>query len=116
MKPSPDEVGMEQHTYTLYVAGNGELTVRARANFDRLVRARLGDRCTLTIVDILKEPRRARENRVVATPLLVRENPLPVVKILGDLSLDEKILAHLGLGPLDGDTDSSGNRAQKDGR
>lgn len=116
MEPSPDDAGMEQHSYTLYVAGDGDLAARARANFDRLVRARLGDRCTLTTVDVLKEPRRARENRVVATPLLVREEPQPVVKILGDLSLDEIILGHLGLGSPNGAAASLSNRTEEDNK
>jgi circadian clock protein KaiB len=107
---------MDQQTFTLYVAGDGELAARALANFDRLVRARLGDRCTLKTVDVLKEPRVARENRVVATPLLVREEPQPVVKILGDLSLDEKILGHLGLGSREGAAGGPGNRTQEDER
>ncbi len=88
---------MEQYTFTLYVAGDGDLATRALANFDRLIRARFPDRCSLTTVDILKEPRRAREQRVIATPLLVRERPPPVVKILGDLSQESKILSQLGL-------------------
>src|SRR5215213_4043549 len=88
---------MEQHSFILYVAGDGDLTARARANFDRLVRARLGDRCRLTTVDILKDPGLARQNRVVATPLLVRDRPPPLVKILGDLSHEAKVLAQLGL-------------------
>src|SRR6185437_9370172 len=88
---------MEHYTFTLYVAGDGDLAARARANFDRLIRARLGERCALTTVDILKEPGKARQNRVVATPLLVKERPLPLVKILGDLSQDAKILTQLGL-------------------
>jgi circadian clock protein KaiB len=88
---------MEQYTFVLYVAGDGELTVRARANFDRLIRARLRNRCTLTTIDILKEPGLARQNRVVATPLLVKESPQPVIKILGDLSQEAKILTQLGL-------------------
>jgi circadian clock protein KaiB len=88
---------MEDHTFILYVAGDGELAARARANFDRLVRARLGGRCSLTVVDIVAEPGVARQNRVVATPLLVRERPPPLVKILGDLSQEAKILTQLGL-------------------
>jgi circadian clock protein KaiB len=94
---------MEHYSFTLYVAGDGELTARARANFDRLIRARLGGGCSLTTVDILKEPGQARQNRVVATPLLVKERPPPLVKILGDLSQDAKILTQLGLdGPAAG--------------
>lgn len=88
---------MGEYTFTLYVAGDGELAARALTNFDRLVRGRLRDRCTLTTVDVLKEPGVARRNRVVATPLLVRERPGPVVKVLGDLSQEAKILTQLGL-------------------
>lgn len=91
---------MKDHTFILYVAGDGELAARACANFDRLIRARLGDYCSLTIIDILKEPGVARQNRVIATPLLVRERPPPLIKILGDLSQEAKILMQLGLDGL----------------
>ena len=93
---------MNQYAFTFFVAGSGELATRALANFDRLIRSQLSDRCTLTIIDVLKEPRRAREHRVVATPMLVRHQPLPVVKILGDLSQESKVLAQLGLNGPDG--------------
>jgi circadian clock protein KaiB len=88
---------MDHCTFTLYVAGGSDLAARALANFERLIRSRLHDGCTLKTVDVLREPRLARHNRVVATPLLVREAPAPVVKILGDLSHEGKILAQLGL-------------------
>jgi circadian clock protein KaiB len=103
---------MEHHTYVLYVAGDGELAVRARANFDRLIRSRLGGRCSLTIVDVLKEPGVARQNRVVATPLLVRERPPPLVKVLGDLSHEAKILTQLGLDGLAAGSDDPGGRIE----
>lgn len=90
-----------EHVYTLFVAGGTELAARAVANFDRLVRSRLDGQpsCRLTVIDILKEPAAARENRILATPVLVRERPAPVVKILGDLSQDEAVLRLLGLAP-----------------
>jgi circadian clock protein KaiB len=103
---------MEHYTFTLYVAGDGELTARARANFDRLIRARLRGRCSLTTIDILKDPGQARKNRVVATPLLVKERPLPLVKILGDLSQDTKILTQLGLDGLAAESDYPANRVE----
>lgn len=93
---------MEKHVYKFFVAGGSELAVRALANFDRLIRPRLEGGCTLTVVDILKEPRQAREHRIVATPMLVRELPLPVVRILGDLSQGAKVLDQLGLSGNDG--------------
>ncbi len=88
-----------EHVYTLFVAGGTELAARAVANFDRLVRSRLdgSPSCRLTVIDVLKEPATARDNRILATPMLVRQEPAPVVKILGDLSQDETVLGLLGL-------------------
>ncbi|QEH39260.1 Circadian clock protein KaiB (plasmid) [Aquisphaera giovannonii] len=103
---------MGEYTFTLYVAGDGELATRALANFDRLVRSRLPGRCTLTIVDVLRDPAAARRDRVVATPMLVRERPGPVIKILGDLSQDAKALNQLG---LDGPAATPAGRAGSQG-
>jgi len=88
---------MPEHTFTLFIAGGSELGDRAAANFDRFVRARLEGKCTLTVIDILKDTRSARAHRVIATPMLVRDQPLPVIKILGDLSQETKLLNQLGL-------------------
>ena len=107
---------MEQHTFILSVAGDGELTARARSNFDRVVRARLGDRCLLTTVDVLQEPGLARLNRVVAPPLLVRASPPPLVKILGDLSHEAKILAQLGLDEPAAASDHPAGRVEGNGQ
>jgi len=89
--------GMADYIFTLFIAGGSELADRAVANFDRIIRSRLQGRCTLTTVDILQDPRSARAHRVIATPLLVREQPAPLIKILGDLSQEEKIVTQLGL-------------------
>jgi circadian clock protein KaiB len=88
---------MSEHIFTLFVAGGSELADRATANFDRIIRCRLPGDCTLTVIDILKEPGTARLHRVMATPMLVREQPSPLIKILGDLSQESKILTQLGL-------------------
>jgi circadian clock protein KaiB len=96
---------MDQHAFTLFIAGGTELASRALANFDRLIRDRLGERCQLTVIDILEEPRRARKHRVLATPMLVRERPAPVLRILGDLSHEAKILAQLGLNEMENEVD-----------
>lgn len=93
---------MSQHAFTFFIAGGTDLANRALTNFERLIRPRLERDCQLTVIDILKEPRKAREHRVIATPMLVRNQPEPVVKILGDLSQDAVILAQLGLSSTDG--------------
>jgi circadian clock protein KaiB len=93
---------MSAQAFTFFIAGGTELANRALANFERLIRPRVSGDCRLIVIDILKEPRKAREHRVIATPMLVRNDPAPIVKILGDLSQDAVILAQLGLSSTDG--------------
>lgn len=105
---------MDEHVFTYYIAGGGGLGSRALVNFERLVRPRLAGSCTLKVVDVLAEPRLAREHRIVATPMLVREQPLPVIKILGDLSQETKVLEQLGLARENGSSTYSSPQLEKE--
>lgn len=105
---------MEKQVYTFFIAGGSELAIRALSNFDRLIRPLVDGECLVTVIDVIKEPRQAREHRVIATPLLVREHPSPVIKILGDLSQEAKVLAQLGLSRRDAESAASeSNREDK---
>ena len=50
---------------------------------------------TVKVVDLKDNPRLAREHNIVAIPTLVRKLPVPIQKIIGDLSDTEKVLVHL---------------------
>ena len=73
------------YRFRLFVAGETPLSVQVRANFDRYIAGPLGDRVELEVVDLAANPRIAREERIVATPTLVRLEPTPVVRLIGDL-------------------------------
>lgn len=88
---------MARFTFTLYIAGESDLSHRAQTNFERIIRSRLGENCQLHVIDIVAKPELAREHRILATPLLVREEPEPTLRILGDLSKEDQLLAQLGL-------------------
>ena len=80
---------------TLYVAGDNAFSRRARSNLDLiLVDARL--QATIRVVDVLKNPEQAIENRIFATPALVvgAASPSPSL-IVGDLSKRDRILSIL---------------------
>jgi circadian clock protein KaiB len=49
------------------------------------------------VVDLLKNPQLARGDQILAIPTLVRKLPLPVRKIIGDLSTTERVLVGLDL-------------------
>jgi circadian clock protein KaiB len=86
----------------LYVTGSTSWSMRAIVNIRRICEAHLPGRYRLEVVDILRHPGLARERQAVAVPMLVRQWPLPMRRLVGDLSQTERVLAGLGL-PVPGD-------------
>lgn len=64
-----------------------------RAALDRVIPGQY----QFELVDVLRDPERAEEENVFATPMLVRSRPAPAVRILGDLSDPDKVIALLGI-------------------
>jgi circadian clock protein KaiB len=64
-------------------------------NLKRLCEAHLTNRYEIEIIDLLKDPQRARGDEIIAVPTVVRQLPAPMRKIIGDLSDTERVL--LGL-------------------
>lgn len=93
------------YVLTLYVAGPSVRSERAVATL-RGICDRLPGRCELTIVDVLERPQLAERNRVLATPTVVRESPLPPRRIIGDLSDVAAVLLKLDLPPVAADTEA----------
>ena len=88
---------MEHYRFILYVTGVTARTERAVVNLRRLCDEELRGRYELTIVDVLDRPDVAEAERILATPLLVKESPLPKRRITGDLSDPRRVLHVLGL-------------------
>lgn len=86
----------------LYVAGQTPRSVQALANLKKLAEEHLKGRYSIEIVDLLKNPRLAEGDQILALPTLVRKIPLPVRKIIGDLSDTERVLVGLDLRPHPG--------------
>lgn len=83
----------------LYVAGEAQNSALAVANLTALIRARLKDRCSIEIVDVFQEPKRALADSVFMTPTLIKLAPAPSSRIVGTLSLAQPLLQALGLEP-----------------
>jgi circadian clock protein KaiB len=86
-----------RYDLTLFVSGASDLSARAVANATALCSAHLPDRHRLTVVDVHESPEAAVSSQVLATPTLVRNRPLPVRKVVGDLSNTVKVLTALKL-------------------
>jgi circadian clock protein KaiB len=80
---------------TLYVAGQTPKSLAALQNLERICAESLPGKYVIEVVDLRKSPQLAREHGIVAIPTLVRELPVPIRKIIGDLSNTEKVLVSL---------------------
>lgn len=89
----------ERGELRLYVTGSTLLSARAIENVEWMIQEELGRSYDCEVVDVLERPDLAEEDRVFATPALVRRSPEPVRKLIGDLSDRELVLASLRLGP-----------------
>ena len=81
----------------LYVAGQTPRSLVAFANLKRLCEDHLKGRYTIEVIDLVKTPRLAKDDQILAIPTLVRKLPEPVRKIIGDLSNTERVLVGLDL-------------------
>jgi len=89
--------GQEAWNLRLYVAGQTPKSVRAFDNLKRLCEQHLAGQYSIEVVDLVLNPRLAKEDQIIAIPTLVRRLPDPIRKIIGDLSDTERTLVGLQL-------------------
>lgn len=100
--PTPKAVKPKETKWQLrlYVAGNTPKSVAALSNLQKYCELHLCDRYELEVIDLLLHPQLAAGDQILAIPTLVRKMPVPVRKIIGDLSNEEKVLVGLDLKPV----------------
>jgi len=81
----------------LYTAGQTPKSLAAIKNLKKVCEEHLAGRYEIEVIDLLKNPRLAKDDQIVAIPTLVRKLPDPVRKIIGDLSDTERTLVGLQL-------------------
>jgi circadian clock protein KaiB len=81
----------------LYVAGNTPSSMRALKMLNTILEEEFQGVYALKVIDVLKNPQLAEEDKILATPTLSKILPPPVRKIIGDLSDREKVLIGLDL-------------------
>lgn len=87
----------ERYTLRLYVSGATPCSTRAVELAKALCEEHLAGRYNLEVVDIYQQPGLAEDDRILATPTLVRRSPLPLRRLVGDLSDPERVLGRLNL-------------------
>jgi circadian clock protein KaiB len=89
----------EEFCLRLYVAGSTPHSTRAITNIKTICETHLKDRYVLTVVDLYEQKERAQDDQIEVVPTLIRRLPLPVRRLIGDLSQTERVLAGLDLPP-----------------
>ena len=87
----------EKWALRLYTAGQSPKSLAALANLKRVCEEHLSGRYSIEVVDLMKNPRLAKDDQIVAIPTLVRKLPEPLRRIVGDLSDTERTLVGLQL-------------------
>jgi circadian clock protein KaiB len=91
----PIPAGADFWMLRLYVAGPTPKCLAALARLKALCEVHLAGRYSIEVIDLLENPRLARDEEIVAIPTLVRRLPPPIRKIIGDLSNQERTLVEL---------------------
>lgn len=86
---------MTRHLLRLYVTGRTARSERAIENLKRICADELSGQYEMEIVDVLEHPQLAEDEKIIATPTLVKLLPPPLRRLIGDLSDTEKVV--LGL-------------------
>lgn len=81
----------------LYIAGQTPKCIKAFSNLKKICEEQLEGKYSIEVIDLLVNPQLSREHQILAIPTLVRKLPVPVRKIIGDLSDTEKVLVGLDI-------------------
>jgi circadian clock protein KaiB len=93
----PARVKSREYDLRLYVAGATPKSAVALRNLQDLCEEHLAGRYHIEIVDLMKNPQLAQSDQILAVPTLVRKQPMPIRKIVGNLSNTDRVLAGLDL-------------------
>ncbi len=86
-----------QYLLRLYITGRTPRSESAIRNLRSLIEHELAEGYELEIIDVLERPQLAEDEKIIATPTLIKELPPPMRRIIGDLSDRERVLVGLDL-------------------
>ena len=87
----------EIYKLRLFVTGASPNSVRAITNLKRICDNYLKDNYELEIIDVYKQPKLAEETQLIALPMLLKTQPGSTIKLIGDMSDEQKVLSGLGV-------------------
>ena len=97
---SLQEAAKEKYLLRLFITGITPKSTRAIQNIKKICEENLKGRYELEVIDIYQQPRLAKDEQIIAAPTLIKKLPLPLRRLIGDMSHKERILVGLDLRPL----------------
>jgi circadian clock protein KaiB len=97
--PDRKEPILSNFLLKLYVTGKTARTEKAIANLRRICEDELHGQYELQIIDVLEHPQLAEDEKILATPTLIKRLPPPLRRVIGDLSDKDKVLLGLDVWP-----------------
>ncbi len=97
LRKAPKSRRMESYVLHLYVKDMSLKSVQAIENITHICEENLQGHYRLDVIDICQQPILARESQIIATPTLIKESPLPLRRLVGNMSNTERVLVGLGL-------------------
>lgn len=88
-----------KYVLRLYVTGMTPKSTQAITNVQELCEKHLAGRYELKVIDIYQQPKLAKGEQIIAAPTLIKKLPLPLRKLIGDMSDTERFLVGIDLKP-----------------
>ena len=88
-----------RYVLTLYVAGMTPRSRTAIQSITAICEEHLKDRYDLEVIDIYQRPTLAKGEQILAAPTLIKQLPLPLKKLIGDMANQDRVLVGLDLRP-----------------
>ena len=101
---------MDKFKLRLYITGKTPKSERAIANLKKICEKELKGLYLLQIIDVLESPQLAEDEKILATPTLIKDLPPPLKRIIGDLSDSDKVLLGLDLSPFQDSNQEKGDK------
>jgi circadian clock protein KaiB len=89
----------DRYILKLYITGMTPRSARAIENLQGLCHKHLPNRYELQVIDVYQQPELARSEQIVAVPTLIKKLPLPLRRLIGDMSDEQRVLVGLDILP-----------------
>jgi len=97
VKTAPRKIASSRYVLKLYVAGQSPKSMNAITNIKRICEENLKGRYDLDVIDLYQQPQLAQGEQIIALPTLTRKLPVPLRRIIGDMSNTERVLVGLDI-------------------